>query len=327
MAGQDYPDRWTQFNSERYIHSIEEGEYVVGMSKSAFLNDMVDRARLNVAKQISISVEDKAQLLKESINGISNVAYSSHTEYTTSLTMKLLHTETEYLGTIEKGFAIAYLDKVEACGYWSKEAEKVLTEIETGINKAEKMMSLGYKERAKVVIEELPYQCDEMRDPLIWLNLCSYPKAEYEELLDRFTTYKKRIEEALLSLGHGIAIYLDYHSDLFGEEYSAFLNQLSASLSSRERRFVDNPIESDWIVKIDAKAREGQRTIVGTKSVFFTYVDVFLTITKTSTSQTIYKDSFTVKEGDTRNYFHAGLTAFKSISELLADPIINQISE
>ncbi len=327
MEGQDYPAKWTEYVSERYIRSIEDGEYEKGTSQSAFINGLIDRARLNVAKQISISVDDKAQLIKESIRGVTNVIYASRTEYSTNLTMKLLHTDVEYNSTTHIGYAIAYLDKVEACGYWSKEAERVLTEIETGINNAEKMISQGYKERAKVVLESLPSRYDDMGDPLIWLSLCSYPTAEYEIILDRINICVKRVEDALLSLGHGIAIYIDYHSDLFGEEYLASLSQLSGSLSSSERSFVDNPIDADWIVKIDAKAREGQKTTLGAKTLYITYLDVYLTIIKTSTLQTIYKDSFTVKEGDTRDYYHAGSTAFKGISTLLFEPINNNISE
>lgn len=327
MEGQNYPARWTEYVSERYIRSIEEDEYEKGTSQSAFINGLKDRARLNVAKQISISVDDKAQLIKESIKGVTNVTYVSRTEYSTNLTMRLLHTDVEYNSTTDIGYAIAYLDKVEACGYWSKEAERVLTEIETGINNAEKMISLGYKERAKVVLESLPSLYDDMGDPLIWLSLCSYPTAEYEIILGRINTCVKRVEDAILSLGHGIAIYIDYHSDLFGEEYLASLSQLSASLSSTERSFVDDPLDADWIVKIDAKAREGQKTALGTKTIYISFVDVFLTITKTSTSQTIYKNSFTVKEGDTRDYYYAGATAFKSIPALLFEPISNSISE
>lgn len=327
MDGQFYPSRWTQFCSERYIYAIEKDECFSNSMQAAFIDDLLDRARLNVARQVSISVADKAQLVKEAINGVTNIAYSSNTKYSTEVTMKLLHTDTEYYASSRKGLAIAYIDKIEAYEYWTKEADRIITDLETDYCKADRMIALGYKERAKGVLEALSSKYGAMNDPLLWLSLFSNTSSQYKEVLDRFTVCVRRIDNAILSLGHGIAIFLDYHSDLFGEEYPAALSQLSASLASSERCFVDNPLDADWIVKIDARASEGPKTTLGSKNVYFTHVEVFLTITKTRTFQTVYKETISVKEGDTRDYKHAGVTAFKSIASRLYKPINNHICE
>lgn len=326
-VGQNYPSRWTKFTSEEYIYAIEEDTNTSGVGQTAFVNSLLDRARLNVAKQVNISVSDKAKIVKEALNGVTNITYSSNTTFSTETTMRLLRTETDYQSSTGNGSAIAFLDKTEINGYWSKEAERILQEQETGLANAKKMIALGYKEKAKTALNQLTTHFGMINEPLIWLEICSYPEIRYQDLLQRYAANVRQIDDAILSLGHGITVFLDYHSDLFGEEYPAVMNQLSSNLSSEERSFVDNPLEADWIVKIVARAREGQKTTLGNNTAFFAHVDVSVTIIKGATTQTVYKDSFSVKEGDTRGMKQAAIAAFNGIVAPLANKIDNYIKE
>lgn len=328
-VGQDYPSRWQQFTTPWYIYAIEEDLKDSNTSQSAFINTLLNRARLNVAKQVNISIVDKADLVKKSLNGVTNIDYSSKTTYTTDTSMRLLKTDSEYYSGTAKGFAIAYLDKKELREYWSKEANRILSEQETDYAKAERMISLGYKQRAKETLDKLKAELTKnaIEEPLVWLELSSYPTEQYQVLLDRHISIAKKVGNAVLSLGHGITIFLDYHSDLFGEEYPATKNELSAKLSSDERSFVEDPLEADWIVKIDAKARKGQQTTMGDNTAYFAYVDVSLSIFKGSTAQIVYKDAFSVKEGDTRGFQQAATLAFQNIAAQMYETIENNIKE
>ncbi|MBQ4389506.1 MAG: hypothetical protein II824_06005 [Bacteroidales bacterium] len=326
-TGQNYPSKWIKFHSDGYIYAIESDMKPSNTSQTSFVNSLLDRARLNVAKQVNLSINDHAKLVKQSLNGITNVVYSSSTTYSTEATMRLLRTDSEYQQANGKGFAIAYLDKSEVCGYWSKEAERILREQENGIAKAEKMIAMGYKEQAKPILEQLVAEYGAMDGPLVWLAICSFPENQYHGLLNRYTVNVRKIDSSLLSLGHGITIFLDYHSDLFGEDYPAALSQLSAKLSSAERSFVDNPLDADWIVKINATSREGQSTIIGSNTAYFAYVDVSTTVIKGSTAQTVFKDTFSIKEGDTRGMKQAAIAAFQGIVPPLYDRIDRIIKE
>lgn len=326
-TGQNYPSKWIKFHSDGYIYAIESDMKPSNTSQTSFVNSLLDRARLNVAKQVNLSINDHAKLVKQSLNGITSVVYSSSTTYSTEATMRLLRTDSEYQQADGKGFAIAYLEKSEVCGYWSKEAERILLEQENGIAKAEKMIAMGYKEQAKPILEQLVAEYGEIDVPLVWLAISSYPENLYHSLLNRYTANVRKIDNSLLSLGHGITIFLDYHSDLFGEEYPVVLSQLSAKLSSNDRSFVDSPLEADWIVKINANAREGQATTIGNNAAYFAYVDVSTTIVKGSTAQTVFKDSFSIKEGDTRSMKQAAIAAFQHIVEPIFDRIDRNIKE
>lgn len=326
-TGQNYPSKWIKFHSDGYIYAIESDVKPSNTTQSSFVNSLLDRARLNVAKQVDLSIIDHAKLVKQSLDGITSVIYSSSTTYSTEATMRLLKTDSEYQQADGKGFAIAYLDKSEVCGYWSKEAERILLELENGIARAERMIALGYKEQAKPILSQLVAGYGMIDEPLVWLATCSYPESQYYSLLNRYTLNVRKIDNSLLSLGHGITIFLDYHSDLFGEVYPAALSQLSAKLSSADRSFVDNPLDADWIVKIIATAREGQATTIGSNTAYFAYVDVSTTIIKGSTAQTVFKDSFSIKEGDTRGMKQAALAAFQRIVTPLFERIDCNIKE
>lgn len=329
VLGQEYPTRWKQFTSVLYIYSIEEDFKDSKTSQSDFINSLLNQARLNVAKQVSILIKDKAELVKNSLNGVTDIKYSSNTTYSTEASIRLLKTDSEYYYGTAKGFAIAYLDKKELREYWSKEANRILSVQETDYAKAERMISLGYKERAKEALEKIKTElsANTIEESLAWLELCSYPADQYLVFLDRHVAMVRKVEYALLTLGHGITIYLDYHSDLFGEEYPDTKNQLSAKLSSDERSFVEDPLEADWIVKINAKARKGQQSTFGENTAYFVYVDVSLTIIKGSTTQTVYKDAFSVKDGHTIGYKQAAMMSFQNLASQLYEVINENLKE
>lgn len=326
-AGQNFPSKWIKFHSDGYIYAIESDVKPSNTTQTSFVNSLLDRARLNVAKQVNLSINDYAKLVKQSLDGITSIVYSSSTTYSTEATMRLLRTDSEYQQADGKGFAIAYLDKIEVCGYWSKEAERILLEQENGIARAERMIALGYKEQAKPILEQLVAEYGVIDEPLVWLATCSYPENQYHGLLNRYTINVRKIDNTLLSLGHGITIFIDYHSDLFGEDYPAAISQLSAKLSSADRSFVDNPLDADWIVKITATAREGQTTTIGSNTAYFAYVDVSTTVVKGSTAQTVFNDTFSIKEGDTRGMKQAAVAAFQRIVTPLFERIDCNIKE
>lgn len=326
-TGQNYPSKWIKYHSDGYIYAIESDIKPSNTTQTSFVNSLLDRARLNVAKQVNVSIDDYAKLVKQSLDGVTSVVYSSKTTYSTEVTMRLLRTDSEYQESDGKGFAIAYLDKSEVCGYWSKEAERILLEQENGLTRAERMIALGYKEQAKPILEQLVAGYGMIDEPLVWLATCSFPENQYHGLLNRYTTNVRKIDSSLLSLGHSITLFLDYHSDLFGEDYPAALSQLSAKLSSSDRSFVDNPLEADWIVKIKATAREGQATTIGSNTAYFAYVDVSTIIVKGSTAQTVFKDTFSIKEGDTRGMKQAAVAAFQGIATPLYERIDTNIKE
>lgn len=326
-TAENIPQKWNKFTSEGYIYAVESDVLPTNSSQSELLNTLLDRARLNVAKQIDISIRDNAKLVKRSLDGVTSISYSSNTSYSTEATMHLLRTDTDFQSSNSTGYAIAFLDKKEVCGYWSGEAERLLSNQENDLSRATRMISLGYKEKAKPILEQLVTKYESMEEPLIWLELCSLPKDKYQAFLDRLSANIREIDSRLLSLGHDITIFIDYRSDLFGDEYPSVIHQLSSKLSSQDRSFVDNPLNADWIVKINAKAREGQASRWGNTNTFFSYVDVDITVIKGSTAQIIYKNSYSVKEGDTRSYKHAAVAAFNKVPESLFDIVNNNIKE
>ena len=320
-----YPLKWNTLTSDRYIYAIEEDENTEGVSQPVFLNELLNRARLNVARQLNVSVSEQATLVKDAVAGMTRVSYASVATFSTTASLQLLRTETDYQNGM--GAAIAYLDKSELCAYWSDEANRILTEQELKTDKARRMMALGYKKKAKAALEELRTEFRKIDEPLVWLGLCSCPQEQYQSLLDRWRDNVRQTEEALLSLGHGITVFLDCNADVFASQYPALERQLAANLSSPDRSFVDNPVDADWIVRLTAKAREARKTTLGDNAVYFSYVDVSLEIIKGSTAQTVYQDAFSEKGADTRGFREAALEVFKKLPARLSASIEKNVKE
>ena len=186
---------------------------------------------------------------------------------------------------------------------------------------------MGYKEKAKEQLTALQGQFSKMDEPLVWLRTAACSQSVWQGFLSRFESVVKRTDSAILSLGHGIAIFIDYQSDCFGEPYPPLLNQIKSKLASADRSFVSEAWEADWVVKISAAAREGNIFTMDGRSAYFSFVDATMEIVKAATAQSIYSNSWSKKGGDTGSYKKAALEAFNSLLQPLTEAIEKNIKE
>ena len=143
------------------------------------------------------------------------------------------------------------------------------------------------------------------------------------------TTESNRLKQQLLhkisELQHSLTIYLQCNADIFGGTYSTMEGELKGELSKLGCSFVYAPDVADYIVEVNASAREYNIYQLGNISTYHAYVDVNYSITKAVTMQRIYEDEISVKGSHTHNYVQAARTAYKDISKELAPILKEQI--
>ena len=287
----------------------------------------MNEARLSVAKQVSVHIASEENLFQQSLDGYASTRYFSRSTCSTDASMHLLRTDSHYDEATKKGSAIAWLDKGELRTYWSGVADKTLLDFELTVDKAEKMIRMGYKEKAKEQLTALQGLFSKMDEPLVWLRTAACSQSVWQGFLSRFESVVKRTDSAILSLGHGIAIFIEYQSDYFGEPYLPLMNNLKSKLASPDRSFVSEAWDADWVVKITAIAREGKLFTMDGRTAYFSYVDATMDIVKAATAQSVYSNSWSKKGGDTDSYKKAALEAFGGLLQPLTEAIEKNIKD
>lgn len=313
VFAQSYPEDWKVYQSPKYFCCFQSGTNPDGMPIETYLEALTSAAISGLARQMEVQVSETAELEKTSINGTSSVSYSSHTSYSTDVKLKLVNTKTQYNKREKLWYAIAYIEKQFAISFFTKEIEDNLSTAERIYNNAKDLISLGYKEKAKNELNEATKCFSKTEEAFYWLKMSGLSNSEYSSILGVRHNIENLITQALIQLGHNTTLYIKCSADCFGAKYGQLENDLKSKLSSEDRSFVTNKATADWIIDINASAREYNAVSYGSLSSYFSYVDANCTIFKAATSQMIFEGSFSEKGGSTINYEDSAKDAYRRI--------------
>ena len=133
---------------------------------------------------------------------------------------------------------------------------------------------------------------------------------------------EKDVKNELLSLGYTItkdSIMADYivRIEAKAREYSneRLENDVKNELAVSGSSVINDTIKTNLEIRVEAESREYSNTSVGGKPVYCVYVDANVSIEKSNTGQPIYEDEISAKGVHTLNYKEAGRNAYKNISE------------
>ncbi len=325
VNAQEYPTDWVLYTSGGYMYDIETDYNTKNQSETDFKNYLLNIARTNLAKQIQIKVEDVANLAKNSQNGITTINYSTNTSFSTNVELKLVETRTTYDANSKIGSAIAYIDKVRALNYYRNELLLLYNKLDNAVVLANNYIEAGFKSKAKDELENSTKLFTLVEEPIFWMNMFGCSQHEQKEMLDTFSSKEQNIKQMLSELQHSLTIYLQCNADMFGNKYVALQGELKGELSKLGCSFVNAPDAADYIVEVNASAREYNIYQMGNISTYHVYVDANYSITKAATMQRIYEDEISVKGSHTHNYGQAARAAYKDISKELAPILKEQI--
>lgn len=327
VIAQQYPLEWSQYTSSGYLFDIQSDRNNQSLTETAFKNNLLNVARANIAKQIYMRVEDFAELEKKSINGDTEIVYSSSTRFSTDLELKLVETKTSYNSETKEGWAIAYIDKNAACQYYQNVIGIFLKELDNTLTIARNYIGAGFKSRAKTELDTILSDFKTTDEAFFFLGIFGFPQTESERLLALRNRKEQEVKQLLADLQYGTSIYLVCTADLFGVRYPTLQNELKGKLSAGGCNFTEDPTQADWVIRIDVSTREYNCLTVNASPLYFAYADANISIDKVVTSQRIYENGISVKGGHTIGYREAGEIACKNLNKELGDLILQNIQQ
>lgn len=318
---QSCPLEWEIYQSPKYFSNVQSGSNPEGLSTNEYFEILTSSAISGLARQLEVTVNETAELEKISNNGISSVSYSSKSTYSTDVKLKLVNTKTLFSKKDNTYYAIAYIEKSSTISYFKKVIEDNLSAVERLYNNSNDLISLGYKEKAKKeLINALEY-FSKTEEAFYWLKMCGSSSNEYTALLGIRNNLDGLIQQKVAQLGHDTTLFITCKADCFGTEYDQLESSLKSRVSSEDRSFVNNKASADWIITINATARQHNAVSYGSLSSFFAYVDAKCTLYKATTGQMIFEGSFSEKGGSTISYDEAAKDAYKRITSKILGAI------
>ena len=318
---QSYPSDWDAYQSSKYFYSIQSGSNPEGLPNNEYFEILTSSAISALARQLEVKVSETAELEKISRNGISSVSYTSKSSYSTDVKLKLVNTKTHFSKKDNTWSAIAYIEKSSTISYFKKVIEDNLSSAERLYNNSNDLISLGYKEKAKKELSNALEYFSKTEEAFYWLKMCGLSSSEYTALLGIRNNLDSLIQQKVAQLGHDTALYIACTADCFGTNYDQLESSLKSRLSSEDRSFVNNKASADWIITINASARQHNAVSYGSLSSYFAYVDAKCTLYKATTGQMIYEGSFSEKGGSTISYDESAKDAYKRIASKILGAI------
>lgn len=324
--GQQYPADWSKYTMGGYLYDIQSDINIKGLSETVFKENLLNLARTNLAKQIEVDINDKATMKKTAVDGKTTVSYFSQTQFSTDVALHLAETRSSYDAKSRQGYVIAFIDKALALRYWSNEINVVLSQIQNHLSVAEAYLSTGFKDKARGELDAALEKLSKADEPLAWLSVFDMSASELTDISNRRNNLEITIKSSLAELEYGTAICVICNADVFGLEYNTLQGAVKRELAKDGCNFTDQSAIADWIVTINASSREYNQVPSGNQTLFFSYVDVTLSIEKGATGQIIWEDVLTEKGGHGLGYPEAAKAAYKKVTSKVCEILVNNIN-
>lgn len=311
---QDYPQEWTRFTLDTYYHDIESD-----VAKQTAL----DRARINLARQIQVRVQEVSRMDKQSVNGKSSILWSSKQTISTDVDMNLAESKSYYNEAQGKYYVLVYIDKAAACTYYENEVKMLASNVGNAVTIADNYIATGFKSRAKDELQTALKYFDGAAKPFFWLNVFGCDEYRLQQYLTRIHNLEQGIKHRLADLEYGTTYCVLSEADIFGQRYAKLAGEVKGELSAQGCSFVDDPTAADFIIRISASARKYNEY----QGAYFTYVDAAVSIDKQTTGQRIFEVEVSVKGAHTLGYDDAARDGYKKLSKEISKLLKNNIKQ
>lgn len=310
-----YPLEWSKYTNEGYFFDIERGINSEQMDETRFRNDLLNLARSNLSRQIQVRVEEVSQLDKTSNNGITDIQYASSIRFTTDLELRFAKNDSYTDIVTGEVFVIAYINKQEACLFYEKEIQMLLSKVDNALQVAANFEQQGFKMKAKSELEQALSEINSAEDTFFWLNIFGMPEQQLQYYVNQTNGKIQSMKSKLAELEHSVTYCIVCVADIFGQSYAKLANEVKGGLSSSGCSFTDDSAAADYVIRINASAREYNRANIGGSTAYFAYVDAAVAVEKTATRQLIFEDEISVKGSHTLGFEQAAREAYKNTSQ------------
>ncbi len=321
------PAEWVKYTvGSDFMYEYIEGHNDKGISEDTYRQQLRSDALVGLSRQIEANVQSISVMEKSAIDGHSRIDYGSSTTISTNIEISLTATDIIYDHTSRKGYAIAYINKVEAQRHYQNEVEMALSRADRQIKIAEEYSADGYDRRA---VEEYQFAQDILSKSSSALDLLSIfgtPKQSIGTLSERANSLFLTIEKGLKESQHGLVIYLNCEAELFDKPFNSLAGKVKGGIAADGCSFVSESDSADWVIAITASAREYDSRIMGSTTIFTAYVDAYIVITNNTTGKVVCNDEITAKGTHTVSYNEAARTAYTEAQDSLLETINQYIN-
>ena len=330
LAQEVYPG-WEKYTTYEYLYSCQHDFNRRGASETEFLNSLVRDARNELARQFEVGVKNTALLDKKAINGRTATSFSSFTEFSTDVTLRLCAVKTYYNNG--EGYAIAYINRIDARNHYQREFEQALGKIDNAIANAETFIASGSKIKARdEELKPVMKQFDRAGDALAWLGFFDISESKLSSLMEQCYSREQTVKELLLRLEHATAIYLQCDADMFGSEYP-LATEIRGKLNSLGCQYVADSGCADWIVIALGTAEKFSEMPFTSysgesKKMYVVDANVNLVIKNAATGEIIYNNRIkAVNKGKDSDLNRAAGQAYSSIVTQIEETLKEELSK
>ena len=318
VQAQDCPSQWKCYTTEGYFHDVESGKNNEKINNAKFKSDLLDQARANLSKQIQVKVEEVNQINKNVVNGKTNIEYASVRQSSTDVDMQLAESKSYLDPSTGEQYVIVYINKEDACKFYENEIKMFVSRANNTITIADNYIDKGFKSKAKDELTGFLPSFEEVGKNFFWLNVFGMDDTNIQKYLEQVNQLEQTVKLMVSDLEHSITYCVVCKADNFGKNYPKLANEIKGELSTSGCSFVDDPNSADYVININAKAREHNTIKNAGGAAYFAFVDATIAIDKVATKQRIFEDEISEKGGHTLGYSEAGRDGYKTISKRIS---------
>ena len=331
----DYDMRQLEYPDSEYFTGYAEGAPMTGERQEVATQRLKDAARVEAVSTIRVHITNQStnDLISQQLSNMEgefwNVMNTFTSSTTTTVDMKIPGLQIEAWRDPQTGtiYAFAYVKKSTLIRQLEKQITVALTKVEMSLNQVDQLIATGQKLQARSAAEKaLPLfaEVDEAQKLLVAVDADA---TEETLMLNETRQLQLRLMAMVAHLKNALTICIQCDASIFGTNYPTLSSTLQGHLSKLGCNFVSDPSVADWVVVIQALAREYSTVLTGNIATYFVYVDATISVRKAVTNQLVYEDMLTEKGGHTHNYHQAAREAYRYLTPKICKAVEEQVKQ
>ena len=331
----DYDMRQLEYPDSEYFTGYAEGAPMTGERQEVATQRLKDAARVEAVSTIRVHIKNQSSndMVSQQLSNMEgefwNVMNTFASSTTTSVDMKIPGLQIEALRDPQTGtiYAFAYVKKSTLIRQLEKQITVALTKVEMSLDQVDQLIATGQKLQARSAAEKaLPLfaEVDEAQKLLVAVDADA---TEETLMLNEMRQLQQRLMAMVAHLKNALTICIQCDASILGTNYPTLSSTLQGHLSKLGCNFVSDPSVADWVVTIQASAREYSTVLTGNIATYFVYVDATVSVRKAVTNQLVYEDMLTEKGGHTHNYHQAAREAYRYLTPKICKSVEEQVKQ
>lgn len=331
----DYDMRQLEYPDSEYFTGYAEGAPMSGERQEVATQRLKDAARVEAVSTIRVHITNQStnDLISQQLSNMEgefwNVMNTFTSSTTTSVDMKIPGLQIDAWRNPQTGsiYAFAYVKKSTLIRQLEKQITVALTKLEMSLDQVDQLIATGQKLQARSAAEKALPLFAEVDEAQKLLAAVDADATEETLMLNETRQLQQRLMAMVAHLKNALTICIQCDASIFGTNYPTLSSTLQGHLSKLGCNFVSDPSVADWVVVIQASAREYSTVLTGNIATYFVYVDATISVLKTVTNQLVYEDMLTEKGGHTHNYHQAAREAYRYLTPKICKAVEEQVKQ